>query len=289
MIVVTTPTGQIGSKVLEHLLAAEQKVRVIVRDPARLTPDAAERAEVTVGSHADPDVVEEAFAGADAVFWLRPPSPGGANAVEGYRDFTRAAAGGVVRHGVGRVVAVTSMGRSYGGPSGLLDAAFAIDDMFEETGVPYRAVRPGGLMENLLRDLDTIRGEATFSMPHPADLPVALSATRDVAAAAADLLLDPTWTGTGSAPVVSPDDLTPAGMAQVMSEVLGREIRYREVPLASVTEGMRSFGWPDGWLADYAAMVEAQRDGAYDPATVLARSATTFRQWCTDVLGPALR
>lgn len=36
MIVVTTPTGQIGSRLLPRLLEEEQEVRVVVRDPARL-------------------------------------------------------------------------------------------------------------------------------------------------------------------------------------------------------------------------------------------------------------
>ena len=36
MIVVTTPTGHIGAKLLEELLDAGETVRVIVRDPAKL-------------------------------------------------------------------------------------------------------------------------------------------------------------------------------------------------------------------------------------------------------------
>ncbi len=39
MIVVTTPTGHIGSQVVQDLLAANEAVRVIVRDPARLAAD----------------------------------------------------------------------------------------------------------------------------------------------------------------------------------------------------------------------------------------------------------
>ena len=38
MIVVTTPTGNIGSKILAPLLAAGESVRVIARDPSKLAP-----------------------------------------------------------------------------------------------------------------------------------------------------------------------------------------------------------------------------------------------------------
>ena len=36
MIVITTPTGQIGSQVLGNLLDSGEELRVIVRDPAEL-------------------------------------------------------------------------------------------------------------------------------------------------------------------------------------------------------------------------------------------------------------
>lgn len=37
MIVITTPTGQVGSEILQHLIDGEQ-VRVVARGPLRLPP-----------------------------------------------------------------------------------------------------------------------------------------------------------------------------------------------------------------------------------------------------------
>lgn len=79
MIVITTPTGQIGRQVLDRLLDAPDgtpPIRVIARDPARLSERARERVDVVRGSHADPAVLKEACAGADRLFWLVPPTPG---------------------------------------------------------------------------------------------------------------------------------------------------------------------------------------------------------------------
>ncbi len=69
-IVVTTPTGRIGHQVLDNVLDSTEAIRVIVRDPSRLSPRVRERVEVVQGSHDDLDVVTKAFAGADCVFWL---------------------------------------------------------------------------------------------------------------------------------------------------------------------------------------------------------------------------
>jgi uncharacterized protein YbjT (DUF2867 family) len=75
MIVITAPTGLIGHQVLGNVLGSGEPVRVIVRDPARLPVQARERVEVVPGSHGDLAVVDRAFTGADAVFWLVPPDP----------------------------------------------------------------------------------------------------------------------------------------------------------------------------------------------------------------------
>lgn len=73
MIVVTAPTSQIGSKVLDRLLVSDADVRVIVRDAAKLPVEIRDKVQVVEGSHGDPAVVERAFSRADAVFWLVPP------------------------------------------------------------------------------------------------------------------------------------------------------------------------------------------------------------------------
>ena len=48
---------------------------MVVRGPSRLDDSVRERVQVVVGSHGDGAVVDEAFAGASAVFWLVPPDP----------------------------------------------------------------------------------------------------------------------------------------------------------------------------------------------------------------------
>ena len=72
MIVVTTPTGAVGHQVLGNVLDSGEPIRVIVRDRPRLPAPVRERVGVVPGSHRDPDVVSQAFDGADSVFWLVP-------------------------------------------------------------------------------------------------------------------------------------------------------------------------------------------------------------------------
>ena len=54
----------------------------------------------------------------------------------------------------------------------------------------------GFYMENLLRPLPRMTSEGVLSLPYSPDRPLATIATQDIAAIAAQLLLDRTWEGT---------------------------------------------------------------------------------------------
>jgi nucleoside-diphosphate-sugar epimerase len=51
MIVITTPTGQIGRQVLGNLLDSGEQLRVIARDPSQLPAEVREDLDIVEGSH----------------------------------------------------------------------------------------------------------------------------------------------------------------------------------------------------------------------------------------------
>ena len=292
MIVITTPTGQIGGQVLDRLLERGGEVRVVVRDPSRLPEHVRARAEVVQGSHADADTITKALEGAERMFWLVPPPPGFRQAGSSeryYLDFTRPACQAAADRKVG-MVAVTSLGHGYRGKAGFLSAALAMDALIEGTGVDYRALALPFFMENLLRYAPAIKEQGTFSMANTADRPLAAVATRDVAAVAATLLLDPSWSGQARVPVAGPDDLTPEEMAEIISQTVGHMVRYRQIPVADQHAAMLQRGASPAMAQDMADMIEAQNDGIYDaePHDSNAAAPTGFRTWCQDTLKPAI-
>ncbi|MGW0184714.1 NmrA family NAD(P)-binding protein [Streptomyces sp. NPDC003362] len=290
MIVITTPTGDIGRRVVDRLLGAGEAVRVIARDPSRLSMHVRARAEVVQGSHSDADTIAKALEGADRMFWLVPPAGFRTTdrAKDYYLKFTRSAAQEAASRGV-RVVGVTTLGHGYQGEAGLLSAALAMDELIEDTGAHYRALALPFFRENLLRQATAMAEQGTFSLANAADRPLPTVATRDVAAAATDLLLDTSWSGQARVPLAGPDDLTPDAMAEVISDTLGRNVRYRQVPLAEFQDAMVQRGMSPALAQDMADMVMAQNNGIYDaePRDARATTATGFRQWCQDSLKPA--
>jgi uncharacterized protein YbjT (DUF2867 family) len=291
MIVITTPTGQIGRQVLDRILDSGEAARVIARDPSRLSARVRARAEVVQGSHGDAGAITKALAGADRLFWLVPPRGfrHAGSAERYYLDFTRPACQAIASQGV-RVAGVSTLGHGYQGRAGVLSAALAMDNLIKSTGAAYRALALPFFMENLLRQAQAIREQGTFSMANAAGRRLPTVATRDIAAAAAALLLDASWSGQASVPVTGPDNLTPDDMAEVISDTLGRTIRYRQVPVADYRTTLLRRGASHAMAQDFADMIEAQNNGIYDaePRDPNSATATSFRQWCHDTLKPAV-
>src|SRR6266702_9001376 len=71
-ILITTPTGNIGRRVLVELLAPEFSVRVISRDPSRLPEEIREQVEVVRGSTDETATLRRALDGVEALFWCVP-------------------------------------------------------------------------------------------------------------------------------------------------------------------------------------------------------------------------
>jgi uncharacterized protein YbjT (DUF2867 family) len=284
MIVITTPTGHIGARLAATLVERGADVRVIARDPARLDAAVRAGADVVVGSHQDPAVIDAALDGASALFWLQPPDPSMRDPKADYVERARPAAEAVVAHGVPRVVAVSTLGHGWPQPSGLLEAAMAMDELWQSTGVAYRALCPPFFLENLLHQAPALAA-GTLSLPAPADRPLPTVATADIAAAAAELLTQD-WDGQELVPVIGPDDLTPTGIAAVLSDVLGHEITYVQGTIEADRERFLSFGASQGFVDDYAQMCVAQAAGIYDPwvTRTTERGATTLRAWAAEAL-----
>ena len=288
MIVVTAPTGAIGSQVLANLLSRPDPVRVIIRDPSRLPAHVRQRVEVVRGSHGDPDAVDRAFEGADAVFWLVPVDPRGGGPEAVFLDFTRPACAALTRHGVDRVVGISAIGRGFGRAAGLVTASLAMDDMIAGTGVAYRALSMPAFMENMFMHAASIREQGVFFSPIAADLKLPTVATRDIAAVAARFLLDSNWTGCGSVPLLGPEDLSFDGIARIVSDVLGTPVRYQQVPAEAFKAAMIGAGMSGEMAQGMVDMLVAKNDGLdnVDPRTPRSSTPTTFRSWCEEVFKP---
>jgi uncharacterized protein YbjT (DUF2867 family) len=293
MIVVTAPTGDIGHQVVRHLLNHRADLRLIARDPSHVPDDVRNSVEIVTGSHGDAGVVKQAFKGADTVFWLAPPDPKAPSVTAAYVDFTRPAAAAMKDQGVKRVVSITALGR--GSPlaanAGYVTGSLAMDDLIAGTGVALRGVANASFMDNIARQADAIRDQGMFFLPISGDLKLPSVATRDIAAVAARLALDDSWIGQEEVPLLGPEDISFNDMADIMSEVLGKPVRYRQISFEAYKARFMEFGMSDAMAQGMTDMARAKDQGL---DLIVARTAdnatpTTFRQWCEDALKPIVQ
>ena len=292
MIVITTPTGQIGRQVLGNLLESGQELRVIVRDPSRLPAGVREDLDIVEGSHGDASVVDKAFAGADAVLWVTPADPRAPSVDAAFAGFTRPAAEALTRHGVGRVVGVSMLGRGtpWAAQAGFVTGSLAMDDLIAASGVAYRALTNPYFIEDTVRQAESIKNQGLFFWPIAGDRKRPAVATRDIAAAAARLLLDASWSGVEEVPLLGPEDLSFNDMAEIMSEVLGREVRFQPITFEAYKDRFVRGGVSDAMAQGYTDMAWAKNQGLDNcvQRTPQNSTPTSFRQWCEEVLKPAV-
>lgn len=286
MILVTTPTGDIGRRVLFHLRAAGKAVRVIARDATKLPPDP--QIDVVEGSMADAATIARALPGVTRVFWLPPGDPTLPSAEAAYAGVSRPFCNGLRGSQVTHVVGISALGRGWPKPAGQVTATLAVDDMIAATGVHYRALACASLMDNIARQAALIRDLGRFFQPTPADLKLPHVAKADVAQVAADLLICPHWMGVEVLPLLGPEDLSFNQMAAILSEVMGREITAAELPMEHFRQMMRDLGASDGMAQAYVEMLTAKNEGMDNLVTPASRhdTPTTFRKWIEEELLP---
>jgi hypothetical protein len=79
-------------------------------------------------------------------------------------------------------------------------------------------------------------------------------------------------------------------MAEIMSDVLGRPVRFQQISGEDYKATLMRFGSSDGCAQGLVDMMARIDEGLYnaEPRTPEATTPTTFRQWCEEVLEPAM-
>lgn len=256
--VVCGATGNVGSRIVETLLAAGEPVRAIARERVRLGPFAAKGAELWPGDIGEEAFLAKAFTGARAVFAMIPPNLGAPD-LRGYQNrLGEALAGALAKARVPRVVTLSSVGAHLSegtGPIlGLRDFEAKIERL-RDAGAVH--LRPAYFMENHLWSIPVIRGQGVNGSPVRPDVPLPMVATKDIADAAARLLLEESFTGHAVRYLLGPRDLTMSEATRILGETIGNPgLGYVQFPEEEARKAMAGMGMSGSAIE---AMLEMQR------------------------------
>jgi uncharacterized protein YbjT (DUF2867 family) len=190
------------------------------------------------------------------------------------------------------VVGVSALGRGtpWATHAGYVTGSLAMDDLIASTGVAYRALVNPSFMDNIARQVSVIKSQGMFFSPIDGDRKLPSVATRDIAAAATRLLLEDSWSGVDEVPSLGPEDLSFNEMAETISEVLGKDVRFQRNTFEAYKARFVELGMSDAMAQGMTDMAWAKNEGIDNAVTRTPQNSTptSFHQWAEAVLKPAV-
>lgn len=277
MILVTGATGTIGRPLVDLLVGESAKVRAVTRDPQIAGLPAG--VEVVAGDPSRPDTIAALLEGVTSVF-LHPRAAG-----EVAGDLLALAKA----RGVARVVALSAINvdddlaeqpsRFQG------DRNKEAEDAAVASGLEWVSLRAASFATNTLntwapqvRAGDVVRGPyATFAEP--------LIHERDLAEVAARALLSAELTGE-KVRLTGPQSLSHKELVDIIGNVIGRPLRYQEIPAEAFKQGLTQRGFPqpfvDALVARYSRGIGTAEAVTDEVQRILGRPARTYSEWVAD-------
>src|SRR5579859_3420012 len=279
-IVINTPAGNVGRGLTNQLLQAKEEVVIISRHPEKVADLVTRGASLVEGSFDDPLVLDRALGGADALYWAIPTTPH-----PNYDDWSprtaQTAADAVKRNEVQRVVVISSWGAQHGPGAGPVGVHLAIETAFKAAAPQVTILRSAFFMEDFvtipsaLNHISAIAARGTIFGPFDPAKKSPMVATRDVGEKAIEALLDTRWSGFRITGVHGPEDLDFSSAARVIGEGIGRPVKYVQVPLDQLKQGLLDAGVPGSFAECVMEMYTEQVAGRADPAEPRSAETTT--------------
>jgi uncharacterized protein YbjT (DUF2867 family) len=250
LILVTGATGLNGAELVRRLSAKGIPSRALVRNRAKAQSLAAlPNVEVVVGDMAHPDSLTDALRGVERAMLISSSDPTMLETQSSFIDAAR-------RAGVKHVVKLSGIIPELDSPFRFARMHAEIEQRLEASGVAYTHLRAGEFMPSYFRQVPSIVARGILALPM-ADARIASIDIGDIAEVAIAVLTTSGHEGK-TYPLTGPESLTMAEVAEKLSAVVGKSIRYVDVPPEEAKAARLAAGIPP-YLADGLDELFAER------------------------------
>jgi NAD(P)H dehydrogenase (quinone) len=274
MIVVTGATGQLGQRVIDHLLkrVPASEIAAAVRNPDKAGALAARGISLRHADYDRPETLAQCFSAGDKVLLIS------SNEIGRRLPQHQAVIDAARRADVGLLV-YTSLLHADTSPLPIAAEHKATEAALQSSGLPVTVLRNGWYTENYLAGIDAILAHGTV-LGCAGDGRIASAARNDYAEAAAAVL-----SGNGHSgkiyELAGDQAYTLGELASEIAAQAGRTIAFHNLPQAEYRAVLVNAGLPDG-LADLLAESDtgAAQGGLFDDSrqlsTLIGRPTTSL-------------
>lgn len=260
MILVTGATGRQGGAVARYLLKSGWQVRALVRDPNK--PAARDLAlqgvEIAQGDLDEPEGVRKAMEGCYGVFSVQSLETGVEGEIRQGRMMGDLAKEADVQHFV--YSSVGSADRETGIPH--FDSKFQIEEHLKGLELPVTILRPVFFYDNFSSPpfKESILS-GTLALPMRPDRSLQMIAVEDIGGLAA-LAFNRPGQFIGKAMDIAGDEMSMPLAAEILSSVVGKDVRFVEVPLSEAEKQSPEMAKMFQWFNEvgYNANIRSLRD-----------------------------
>ena len=278
MIAVTGATGALGRRVVDRLVAAgDVPLRLVVRDADRAPQAPGAEIVANPGGFSDPAGLQAALAGSDTVYLVSAAEH--ENRLQQHFDAVDAA----VAAGVQRIVYTSFLNASPDAVFTLVRQHAATEERIRRSGVRATFLRHSMYADFVPFFASVEDGQAVIAAP-AANGRTSFVSRDDLADVAAAVLVREGTDLDGQAlEVTGPEALTMSEAADVLTEITGRPVIYRDQTVEEAWATRRPSGHPDweieGWVTSYLAIAAGELATVTDVVpTLTGHPATTVAE-----------
>jgi uncharacterized protein YbjT (DUF2867 family) len=280
-VLVTGATGNVGSRVVQELLARGVSVRAFVRDAEKARTKLGQGLELAVGDFADVASVRRALEGVERVFLACSNDP---RQVE----YETTVADAAVGMGVRQIVKLSALGAEIGSPVAFWDWHGKIEQHLRALEIETVMLEPSFSMTNLLAWAGGIKHEGALFVPAEGAR-ISMIDASDVAAAAAVVLTSDGHHGQTYV-LSGPEVLTFERVAEELSAATRRQIPFIAVPDEAAQQALVQGGTPEFVANQLVTLFGFLRRGVYNRTSnnvrvLTGREPRSFAQFAREHAG----
>ncbi len=278
MIYVTGGGGFVSPEIVRGLVAAGERVRVLVANQEESKAIEGPGIEVVVGDRRQPATFAHTLEGIATALLL---TRNAQDLVEMDAKFSQAAKAAGVR----RVVKISAFGANANAEKGAKRVHGLSEEAVRQAGLKWTFLRPQFFMQNMLWFIDEVKTKGTISLPMKNGR-VGMIDYRDLAAVAVKCLTDAAHEGQVYQ-LSGPELLLIHDIADKLSRAVGVPIKYNDMPPEEFKQLLMSMGRPLWHAEDMTVSYTKMSLGASavlteDVKHVLGRGATPFDRVARD-------